>query len=66
VKRTLEEAAAQRKAGYKKIALAGQSFGGYVTMEAIDTSPDIDAAIAFAPGVRTMGASGALIRLDDP
>ena len=60
VKRTLEEAAAQKKAGYKKIALAGQSFGGYVTMEAIDTSPDLDAAIAFAPGIRPHGGSGAL------
>ena len=60
VKRTLEEVAAQRKAGYKKIALAGQSFGGYVTLEAIHTVPDIDAAIAFAPGIRASGAGGAL------
>ena len=60
VKRTLAEAAAQRQAGYKKIVLAGQSFGGYVTLEAIDTAPDIDAAIAFSPGVRVSGASGAL------
>ena len=60
VKRTLDEAAARKQAGYKKIVLAGQSFGGYVTMEALDTSPDIDAAIAFAPGVRASGATGAL------
>ena len=60
VSRTLDEVAAGRKAGYKKIVLAGQSFGGYVTMEAIDTSADIDAAIAFAPGVRVSGGSGAL------
>jgi pimeloyl-ACP methyl ester carboxylesterase len=60
VKRTLEEAAAQRSAGYKKIVLAGQSFGGYATLEAIDTSPTIDAAIAFSPGIRTGGASGSL------
>jgi pimeloyl-ACP methyl ester carboxylesterase len=48
VMRTLDEVAGARKAGYKKIVLAGQSFGGYVTMEAIDAAPDIDAAIAFA------------------
>lgn len=60
VKRTLEEVAARRQAGYKKVALAGQSFGGYVTMESIDVSSDIDAAIAFAPGVRSAAASGAL------
>ena len=29
-------------------------------MEAIDTMPDIDAAIAFSPGVRYGGGSGAL------
>ena len=52
VQRTLEEAASSRKLGYRKVVLAGQSFGGYVTLEAIDTTPDIDAAIAFAPGVR--------------
>lgn len=60
VKRTLEEVAAQREAGYKKIVLSGQSFGGYVTLAAIDESPDIDAAIAFAPGIRSLGATGAL------
>ena len=60
VRRTLEEVAERKRAGYKRIALAGQSFGGYVTMQAIDTSPDIDAAIAFSPGIRFAGASGAL------
>jgi len=56
VARTLQEAAAQRKAGYGKVVLAGQSFGGYVTLEAIDTSPDMFAAIALAPGVRSTSA----------
>src|SRR5215470_407325 len=56
VQRTLQEAAALKKSGYRKIVLAGQSFGGYATLEAVDTSPDIDAAIAFAPGVRSSGA----------
>jgi pimeloyl-ACP methyl ester carboxylesterase len=60
VQRTLQEAAALRKAGYRKVVLAGQSFGGYVSLEAIDTSPDIDAAIAFAPGVRSQAATGRL------
>jgi len=60
VQRTLEEAAASRKLGYRKVALAGQSFGGYVSLEAVDTSPDLDAVVAFAPGVRPSGAAGAL------
>ena len=60
VQRTLEEATALRKAGYRKVVLAGQSFGGYVTLEAVDTSPDIDAAIALAPGVRSISAAGQL------
>lgn len=58
VERTLQEAAAQRKAGYARVVLAGQSFGGYVTLEAIDTSPDVFAAIALSPGVRSTGADG--------
>jgi pimeloyl-ACP methyl ester carboxylesterase len=60
VQRTLQEAATLKKSGYRKVVLAGQSFGGYVTLEAVDTSPDIDAAIAFAPGVRASGATGRL------
>jgi len=60
VQRTLDEAKALKKAGYKMVVLAGQSFGGYVTLEAIDTAPDIDAAIALAPGVRSSSAAGQL------
>ena len=60
VQRTLDEAKAFRKAGYRKVVLAGQSFGGYVTLEAIDTSPDIDGAVALAPGVRSGSATGRL------
>jgi pimeloyl-ACP methyl ester carboxylesterase len=60
VQRTLEEAAASRKLGYRRVALAGQSFGGYASLEAVDTSPDLDAVVAFAPGVRASGATGAL------
>ena len=60
VERTLHDAAAFRKAGYRKVVLAGQSFGGYATLEAIDTASGIDAAVAFAPGVRPGGGSGRL------
>ena len=38
VQRTLQETAALKKSGYRKVVLAGQSFGGYVTLEAVDTS----------------------------
>jgi pimeloyl-ACP methyl ester carboxylesterase len=60
VQRTLQEVTAARKQGYRKVVLAGQSFGGYVSLEAIDTMPDIDAAVAFAPGVRPSSAIGRL------
>jgi pimeloyl-ACP methyl ester carboxylesterase len=43
VQRTLQEVTALKKAGYRRVVLAGQSFGGYVTLEAADSSPDIDA-----------------------
>jgi len=58
VERTLQEVAAQRKLGYRHVVLAGQSFGGYVTLEAIDNVPDIFAAVAFAPGMRSSNAAG--------
>jgi pimeloyl-ACP methyl ester carboxylesterase len=60
IERTLKEAKAHRKAGYRKIVLAGQSFGGYLTLEALDEAPDVFAAVALAPGVRAWGASGRL------
>ena len=58
--RTLQEAAAWRKQGYRKIVLAGQSFGGYVSLEAADSTDDVDAVVALAPGVRSADASGRL------
>jgi pimeloyl-ACP methyl ester carboxylesterase len=58
--RTLQEAAARRKQGYKKIVLAGQSFGGYVSLDAADSTDDIDAVVALAPGVRFADASSSL------
>ncbi len=60
VERTLQEAAAQRKLGYSRVVLAGQSFGGHVTLEAIDTAPDVFAAIALSPGVRSSAADDRL------
>lgn len=60
VQRTLQEVTAARKRGYRRVALAGQSFGGYVSLEAVDTVPDIDAVIALAPGVRSASADGRL------
>jgi len=57
VERTLQEVAARRTLGYGKVVLAGQSFGGQVTLEAIDSAPDIFAAVAFAPGMRSSSAA---------
>jgi len=60
VQRTLQEVTTARKQGYRKVVLAGQSFGGYVSLEAVDTVSDIDAVVAFAPGVRSATADGRL------
>jgi pimeloyl-ACP methyl ester carboxylesterase len=60
VQRTLQEVTNARKQGYRKVVLAGQSFGGYVSLEAVDTVSDIDAVVAFAPGVRSATADGRL------
>jgi len=51
VERTVEMVREQRNLGYRKIVLAGQSFGGLITLEAAETSGDIFAALAMAPGV---------------
>lgn len=50
VERTLAEVRTRREAGYRKVVLAGQSFGGYVTLEAA-ASQGVFAAIAMSPGV---------------
>ena len=60
VQRTLDEVTTLRKAGYRKVVVAGQSFGGYVALEAVDTASDIDAVVAMAPGVRSISAAGQL------
>lgn len=56
VQRTLEEVAARRREGYTKVVLAGQSFGGYITLEAAESSKDVYGTVAMAPGVRFGGA----------
>ncbi len=35
--------------GYRKVALAGQSFGGFLALMAADATPEVDAVIATAP-----------------
>lgn len=52
VQRTLEEVAARRREGYARVILAGQSFGGYITLDAAESSKDIYGVVAMAPGVR--------------
>ncbi len=59
VQRTLEEAKKQRAAGYRKLVVAGQSFGGYAALETADRA-EFYAAVAMAPGVRAWGATGRL------
>lgn len=46
--------------GYRRIALAGQSFGAFLSLMAADTSPDVDVVIATAPA-----AFGRASRRDD-
>ncbi len=46
----LAQIAAQLKAqGYRKVALAGQSFGGFLALMAADASGEVDDVIATAP-----------------
>ncbi|HZF07080.1 MAG TPA: hypothetical protein VE932_22280 [Patescibacteria group bacterium] len=51
--RVLEEIKTQRARGYRKIVIAGQSFGGRVALEVGTTSSDLFATIAMAPGMET-------------
>jgi pimeloyl-ACP methyl ester carboxylesterase len=56
VQRTLEEVTARQREGYARIVLAGQSFGGYITLEAAGSARGIHGVVAMAPGVRPGGA----------
>lgn len=58
--RTLEEVASHRKEGYARVVLAGQSFGGYITLETADSTPNIFGVLAMSPGVRLGGGAGRL------
>lgn len=42
-------AAQLKHKGYRQVVLAGQSFGGFLSLMAADASPQIDAVIATAP-----------------
>ena len=52
--RTLEEVRAQRALGYRKVVVAGQSFGGRVALEIAGATGDVFAVVAFAPGMETV------------
>jgi hypothetical protein len=49
VQRTREEVAAQRRRGYRRVILAGQSFGGRLSLEAAE-STEVYGVLALAPG----------------
>ncbi|MGE5272098.1 MAG: alpha/beta hydrolase [Thiohalocapsa sp.] len=48
-KRLVAYAAQLKRQGYKQVVLAGQSFGGFLSLMAADASSDVDAVIATAP-----------------
>lgn len=55
------EIRAQLARGYRKVVLAGQSFGGYIALETAAGSRDVFGVVAMAPGVT---ARGGVDRLD--
>jgi pimeloyl-ACP methyl ester carboxylesterase len=48
-KRLAEYAADLKRQGYRQVVLAGQSFGGFLSIMAADDSTNVDAVIATAP-----------------
>lgn len=46
----LERVATARRSGYRHVILAGQSYGGAISLEAAGRDPAIFGVIAFAPG----------------
>jgi len=48
-KRLSELSADLKRKGYKQVVLAGQSFGGFLSLMAADAASDVDAVIATAP-----------------
>src|SRR5712691_12882961 len=55
IQRTVDEITARRREGYTRVILAGQSFGGYITLDTAESSKDIYGVVAMAPGVTTRG-----------
>lgn len=55
------EIRAQLGRGYRRVVLAGQSFGGYISLETAAGSRDVFGVVAMAPGVV---ARGGIDRLD--
>lgn len=53
--RTEAEIAAQLKRGYRRVILAGQSFGGYITLETAEGQRGLYGVIAMSPGVTVRG-----------
>lgn len=45
----VEHVAELKQRGYKRVVLTGQSFGGFLSLMAADSSPQVDAVIATAP-----------------
>jgi pimeloyl-ACP methyl ester carboxylesterase len=53
--RTEAEIAAQRTRGYRRIVLAGQSFGGYISLETAEGQRGLFGLLAMSPGVTARG-----------
>jgi pimeloyl-ACP methyl ester carboxylesterase len=45
----VDHVAELKQRGYKRVVLAGQSFGGFLSLMAADATPEVDAVIATAP-----------------
>ena len=48
-KALVDHVAELKQHGYKRVVLSGQSFGGFLSLMAADSSPQVDAVIATAP-----------------
>lgn len=59
--RNAAEIRTQLARGYRRVVLAGQSFGGYIALETAAGSRDVFGVVAMAPGVT---ARGGVDRLD--
>jgi pimeloyl-ACP methyl ester carboxylesterase len=48
-RRLVEQVGQLKKRGYRRVVLAGQSFGAFLALMAADASEDVDAVVATAP-----------------